>query len=153
MDHKALIEQFYTAFAHADAETMVACYALGIVFEDPAFGRLEGVAAADMWRMLVKPGLRLTFDRVWAEGDKGGAHWEARYRFSQTGRTVVNRIEASFVFRDGKIVQHTDRFDFYRWSRQALGLPGWLLGWTPYLKQKVRQQALRKLQQFQASQS
>ncbi|WP_118951499.1 nuclear transport factor 2 family protein [Taibaiella helva] len=153
MDHKTLIEQFYSAFARADAAGMVACYAPDIVFQDPAFGRLEGAAAGDMWRMLVNPGLQLVFDHVWAEGDKGGARWEAHYRFSQTGRTVVNRVEASFVFREGKIIRHTDHFNFYRWSQQALGLPGWLLGWSPFLKNKVRRQALRKLQQFQLSHS
>lgn len=153
MDHKTLIEQFYSAFARADAAGMVACYAPDIVFQDPAFGRLEGAAAGDMWRMLVNPELQLVFDHVWAEGDKGGAHWEAHYRFSQTGRTVVNRVEASFIFREGKIIRHTDHFNFYRWSQQALGLPGWLLGWSPFLKNKVRQQALRKLQQFQLSHS
>ncbi len=30
----------------------------------------------------------------------------------------------TFEFRDGKIYQHTDRFGFWRWSRQALGAAG-----------------------------
>ena len=67
----------------------------------------------------------------------------ARYLFTQTGRTVVNDIQARFVIRDGLICQHDDSFDLWRWSRQALGLPGLLLGWSPLLQNKVRQQAFK----------
>ncbi len=54
--------------------------------------------------------------------------------FSQTGRPVVNDVQATFRFQDGLIAEHHDDFDFHRWARQALGLPGLLLGWTPMLK-------------------
>lgn len=151
MNNAALIEQFYTCFARADAEGMVACYADDILFEDPAFGQLRGASAGNMWRMLVNPGLQLTFDKVWAEGDRGGAHWEARYVFGKTGREVLNKIDASFAFRDGKICRHTDHFDFHRWAGQALGISGKLLGWTPFLRNKVRAQALERLRQFEQS--
>jgi len=42
-------------------------------------------------------------------------------------------------------------FDFWAWSRQALGLPGWLLGWTPWLRRKVRATAARNLAKFMAT--
>lgn len=73
--------------------------------------------------------------------------------FGQTGRPVHNRIRAEFAFADGLIVDHVDRFDFWRWSRQALGLPGLLLGWTPALQAKVRAQAQGRLEQFLATHS
>ena len=72
----------------------------------------------------------------------------ARYTFSATGRKVLNRIDASFEFRDGLIVRHIDRFDFWRWSRQALGTPGLLLGWTGFLRGKVRAKAAASLAAF-----
>ena len=82
----------------------------------------------------------------------GRAHWDAHYRFSATGRLVLNRIDAAFSFNpDGLIVTHRDRFDFWAWSRQALGAPGWLLGWTPLLRNKVRQQAAANLRKFLAA--
>ncbi len=149
MTHKELIEHFYTCFARADAEGMAACYADDVVFEDPAFGILKGETASNMWRMLVNPGLKLTFNEVWAQGNKGGAHWEAAYTFSKTGRKVLNKIDASFEFSNGRISKHTDHFDFWKWAGQALGTPGKLLGWTPFLKNKVRMQALERLQQFE----
>ena len=53
----------------------------------------------------------------------------ATYLFSATGRTVENHIEAYFRFADGKIIEHHDHFDLWRWMRQALGAKGLLLGW------------------------
>ena len=152
MKNEALIRQFYEAFARADAEGMVRCYALNVVFTDPAFGELHGDEAKDMWRMLIKNSkgqLSLTFDNVIANDQTGSANWVAHYTFSQTGRQVVNRIAARFEFQDGLIVRHTDHFDLWKWSRQALGLPGYLLGWTPFLKNKIRQRARRQLAKHQ----
>ncbi len=61
---------------------------------------------------------------------------------------MLNRIDATFAFRDGLIVRHQDHFDFARWARQALGLPGLLLGWSSFLQNKVRAQAAAGLASF-----
>lgn len=150
--NSALITRFYEAFQRLDAEAMAACYTDDVVFSDPAFGTLRGQDAADMWRMLTRRAkdFSLTFDGVRADERSGGAHWVATYLFSQTGRTVVNDIHARFVFRDGKICEHHDSFNLWRWSRQALGFKGLLLGWTPLVAGKVREQATRGLRAFQA---
>ena len=79
---------------------------------------------------------------------EGRAHWVATYLFSATGNTVENRIDASFTFRDGRIATHQDRFDLYRWARQALGLKGLLLGWLPPVQAAVRKQAAQGLRAF-----
>jgi hypothetical protein len=72
----------------------------------------------------------------------------ATYTFSQTGNTVVNDIRARFTFRDGKIVSHTDTFDLWRWSSQALGFKGKLLGWTPLVQNAIRKQARKGLADY-----
>ena len=151
--HDALINRFYQAFQRLDAEAMAACYTDDVVFSDPAFGELRGRDAGDMWRMLTTRAkdFSLTFDSVRSDERSGSAHWVATYLFSATGKTVVNDIQARFVFRDGKISEHHDSFDLWRWSRQALGTKGLLLGWTPVVKNAVRTQALRGLKSFQAS--
>nr|QMS48187.1 ketosteroid isomerase-related protein [uncultured bacterium] len=59
-------------------------------------------------------------------------------------------IDASFRFRDGLIAEHVDRFDFWRWSRMAMGPAGLLLGWTPILKSVVRRSAGKALDAFLA---
>ncbi len=150
--NSALINRFYQAFQRLDAESMVACYSDDIVFSDPAFGTLRGKDAGDMWRMLTTRAkdFSLTFDSVRADDRSASAHWVATYLFSQTGRIVINDIQARFVIRDGKICEHHDSFSLWRWSRQALGTSGLLLGWTPLVQGKVRGQALKGLRAFQA---
>ena len=78
-----------------------------------------------MWAMLAQrkadPSNDRWFDHVHADDRRGGAHWEAKYKFPATGRPVHNRIDAEFEFQDGNLRRHTDRFDFWRWSRMAFG--------------------------------
>lgn len=145
-----LITRFYQAFQHLDAEAMAACYAEDVRFSDPVFPDLRGREAGDMWRMLAARAqdFSLTFDGVQADDQQGSAHWVATYLFSQTGNTVVNRIQANFRFADGKIVEHRDHFDLWRWARQALGAKGLLLGWAPLVQNAIRQQAARGLAVF-----
>ncbi len=149
--NQQLIEKFYRAFAVHDAETMASVYHPDVEFTDPAFGTLKGDEARNMWRMLIERGkesLVVTFGDVQADEKKGSARWTADYLFSTTGRKVHNEISARFVFEDGKIIKHIDSFDFWKWSRQALGTTGLLLGWTPLLRKKVRAQARKGLQRY-----
>jgi ketosteroid isomerase-like protein len=143
MDHQQLIQKFYQSFADRDAEGMVSCYADDIEFKDPAFGVLMGDEAKNMWRMLLKnnSGLKITVSDIKADDKTGSAKWVAEYTFSRTGRPVVNRVSAVFEFKDGKIIRHTDSFDIWKWAGQAMGLTGYLLGWTPFMKNKIQQQA------------
>lgn len=136
----ALIHRFYDSFAALDAEGMKACYHPDVVFTDPAFGELHGPQAGAMWTMLTSRAkdLEVTASDIEADDLRGRAHWDARYTFGQTGRKVLNRIDAAFEFRDGLIIRHIDTFDFYAWARQALGPAGLLLGWTPVIQNKVR---------------
>ncbi|MEO8119925.1 MAG: nuclear transport factor 2 family protein [Rhodoferax sp.] len=153
------LSRFYTAFANLDADTMASCYAEDVAFDDPVFSLRGRREAGGMWRMLCAAtqakGLdawMLEFSGLQADAATGRAHWEAHYRFSATGRLVHNTIDARFTFKpDGLIATHCDQFSFWRWSRQALGTPGLLLGWTPFLQAKVRAQANTNLQKFLAS--
>ena len=144
------IERFYDAFARKDGEAMAACYAPDVRFEDPAFGELRGAEAGDMWRMLTGRAQDLRVEL--AEHDDTTAHWLADYTFATTGRKVHNDVRATFTFgADDLITEHVDRFSFHAWSRQALGPVGLLLGWTPFLRAKVRSQARGGLEGFRAS--
>jgi len=151
MENEKLIRTFYEAFARNDAEAMVACYHDEVEFSDSAFGLLKGEQAKNMWRMLVersKGTIKINFSNVNANGEKGSADWTADYLFSKTGRQVHNEINAEFEFKDGKIFRHHDTFDFWKWSIQALGLSGTLLGWSSFLQKKVRQNALESLAEY-----
>jgi ketosteroid isomerase-like protein len=148
-----LITRFYTAFQQKDWATMAACYHPNVVFNDSVFTDLRGKRAGQMWQMLCERGkdLKLTFEGVSADDTTGKAHWDAYYNFSRTGRDVHNSIDASFRFQDGFMIEHRDDFNFWRWSSQALGLPGMLLGWTPFLQKQVQAQSMKTLDEYFAN--
>ena len=100
-----------------------------------------------MWQMLTSRATDLQVELAERDGDaaQGTAHWIARYTFTQTGRPVANDVRATFRFRDGLIVEHADKFNWWRWARQALGPPGLWLGWTPQLRLRVHRQARASL--------
>ena len=151
--NEQLIHTFYSAFQQRDAAGMLACYDPQVQFSDPVFTDLKGPRAGAMWTMLCERGkdLKIEFRDVRADEAGGSAHWEAWYTFAVTGKKVHNVIDARFRFADGKIVEHVDSFDFYRWSRMALGLPGVLLGWTPIIRNEVRKTAGGQLEKYLSS--
>ena len=148
---RELVKSFYKALSERDAEAMAACYHPDVVFSDAVFTELRGSRAGDMWRMICTRGKDLVIELGDVAEDGSAAHWEARYTFSGTGRKVHNCIDATFVFRDGKIIQHTDRFDLWRWAGMALGAKGKLLGWTPFVKSAIRATGAKSLDAFVAT--
>jgi hypothetical protein len=151
--NEATIRKLYDGLDRHDGEAMASCYAADATFSDPAFPDLRGSQAADMWRMLTERATDLDCELVEAKADDaaGSATWIATYTFGETGRRVVNRVRSSFRFDDvGLIAEQEDEFPFWRWSRQALGLPGVLLGWTPMLRSKVQSSAAAQLARFRA---
>jgi SnoaL-like domain len=154
------INRFYTAFAQLDAATMATCYADNVQFQDEVFTLNGKTDTVGMWTMLCsatagspksKAAWHLDFSGVKTDAARGQAHWDANYLFSKTGRMVLNKIDAQFTFNDaGLIVKHHDSFNFWAWARQALGAPGLLMGWTPFLRAKVQATAKEGLQKFLA---
>ncbi|MEO8544289.1 MAG: nuclear transport factor 2 family protein [Burkholderiaceae bacterium] len=161
--HRSTLTRFYNAFAHLDPATMARCYAPEAQFQDEVFmldGRDQVMA---MWFMLCESldgggrvDWKLNYRIASIDARTARLHWSAHYHFGKAGRPVHNRITASFRFDDaGRITHHHDSFDFWRWSRQALGFPGLLLGWSPLLRRQVRSRAHagldRYIAQLQAS--
>ncbi len=148
---KELITSFYTAFKNHDGEAMANHYHELGYFSDPVFKNLTADEAGAMWKMLLersKGKLEIDFHSI-EEGDEtASCIWEAKYTFGKTGRPVHNVIKAKMTFEDDKIIIHEDHFDFWKWSRQALGTTGTLLGWSPYLKGVVRNQARSSLMSY-----
>ena len=151
--NEELIHRFYTALQQRDSATMVACYHPDVQFADAVFTDLRGIArAGGMWKMICTRGkdLKVEFRDVKADDKTGSAHWEAWYTFSGSGKKVHNIIDASFEFRNGTIIRHTDRFDLHRWAGQALGLPGKLLGGLAFMHNKIRTMAAKNLDAYLA---
>lgn len=135
-----LLARFYAAFDRRDGDAMAECYAADARFSDPVFTDLHGAEPGAMWRMLTSRSddLRVELRDSSADDTAGSAHWIARYTFAPTGRPAGNDVRSTFRFAGGLIAEHHDDFDFHRWARQALGLPGLLLGWSPMLRSSVR---------------
>lgn len=150
-NNEDMIVKFYNAFANANVEKMCEWYHPNVQFYDSAFGYLNGNEVFQMWKMLMersKGNLKIDFSEIKANEHLGSARWIATYRFSKTNRNVVNTIAAKFLFKDGLIIKHTDDFDFWKWSKQAFGIKGILLGWTSFMQNKIQQQARMRLKKY-----
>jgi ketosteroid isomerase-like protein len=152
-EQEKIIHKFYTSFANADSASMVELYDDEINFTDPVFGILKGEQAKSMWKMLVRPGVNISFSDIKSSRNKVYARWQAEYTYTPTSRKVVNKIKAEFEIKDGKIVSHKDTFSLWKWSSQALGPVGLMLGWTNKVKHKIRSKANAALRKYMEAQS
>jgi ketosteroid isomerase-like protein len=146
-----LINNFYSSFQKLDYKGMNECYSSDIIFFDPVFGLLKGEEARSMWEMLCKNAkdFSLTYGNIQhLDEEYSTCDWVATYTFSKTGKKVVNKIRANMRFADGKIIEHSDAFSLHKWSKQALGFSGWLLGWNSFFQRKIKNQAKRNLLKF-----
>lgn len=152
-DNEKCIHAFYSAFKNRDADTMGQYYADDIVFNDPAFGTLNGKEAKAMWKMLCSTGkdLKINFKITHSENDLVKAHWIADYTFSKTGRKVHNEIDAIFTLKDKLIIEHRDSFNLHKWASQALGWKGRLIGGTSYFQKKLNSQTKKLLSRFMST--
>lgn len=143
----SVITRFYTALGTGDWAMMGACYHPEARFSDPVFPDLDAEGVRAMWKMLLSSGrpLRITFKVLEESATGERCRWEAFYNFSRSGRPVHNIIHSTFTLKDGLILRQKDAFSFWRWSRQALGISGLLLGWTPVVRNKVRAMAAEGL--------
>ncbi len=113
--NQKLITTFYTCFGNKDYLGMQNCYANNAIFNDEVFKNLNAQEVKAMWQMLILKGkdLKIEFSQIKSHENSVTAHWVAYYTFSATGKKVINRINASFIIVNHKIVKHTDRFNFY----------------------------------------
>ncbi len=149
--NEQLISDFYSSFQKLDAQGMTDCYSEDVVFYDPVFELLEAPAARAMWRMLCANArdFKLSFSNIKDLGDDYyTCDWIATYTFSKTGKTVVNNVKAHMKILEGRIVEHSDGFSLHKWSKQALGFSGWLLGWNSFFQRKIKNTAKQNLLRY-----
>lgn len=151
MSNQDLLLKFYHSFSLGKAEDMISCYHDDIEFEDPAFGKLKGERAKNMWRMLLSnkdADLRVEYNNIKANDSNGKVSWKADYFYGQFKRPITNHVEATFEFKDGKIIKHKDDFDLWNWTMQSLGMIGYVLGWSSYMKNKINTKTSRLLTEY-----
>ena len=151
MTNEQTLIKFYTAFSNGDANQMCECYHPKVRFNDSIFGLLKYNEVCKMWNMLLnknKGNIKIVFSEIKADEHTGSARWMATYTFSKTNKEVVNSVYAYFQFQEGLIIKHTDDFDLWKWSKQAFGWKGVLLGWTGFMQKKIQEQAILSLKNF-----
>ncbi len=147
---QTIAEQFYAAFARRDWAAMGALYADDARFHDPVFLDLDAPQARAMWRMLLERAtdLHVSAQVLSVQGELVEVSWIATYTFGKTGRRVRNHVRTHLHLRDGRIAQQVDTFSLWRWSAMALGPIGWLLGWTIFVRGKIRDDARTQLARY-----
>lgn len=141
--NRKLVESFYIAFAQSKADEMVRCYHPGAEFEDPAFGKLDYAHLRLMWQLLCRNSrdFKLQYEIKSVDTHEAKVHWQAGYFYGKQQRPVQNRVRTHIQFKDGKIYRHRDYFSLWRWAGQAMGLNGWLVGWSGFFGKHFRQQS------------
>lgn len=147
-----IINTFYSAFKNKDYKTMTECYTDDAEFTDGVF-QLKSPDIGLMWHMLCERGkdLDVHLVNVVSKDNIVTANWVALYTFSKTGRQIENNITATFTFKENKIIQHTDSFDFYKWAKMAFGLKGLLFGKFLFFRKIIQQYASKSLTEFKAN--
>lgn len=148
---KEIMQSFYDAFKAHDATTMSALYHPNITFNDPVFQDLNQKEVQGMWNMLIERSngnLDIEYHSLIGDDSVAQCTWEAKYQFSKTKRDIHNVIHATMEFKEGLIINHTDHFNLWRWSKMALGTSGYLLGWSPIVRNKVRKMAKSSLKAY-----
>jgi ketosteroid isomerase-like protein len=147
--NEALIRKLFDALNRHDHQSMADCYRDDATFGDIAFdlkGRREIHA---MWHMICSGDIKTTVEAVEATGSGARASIVDVYTFRETGRPVVNRIESTFVVKDGLIAEHRDKCSALKWGWQAFGgVKGIAAG---LLRSKRSEAAMKKLRSHQAT--
>ncbi len=148
-EYTQLIERFLTAYQSLDHKSMAECYHTSASFTDIAF-RLNGKKQIHaMWQMICNNGIKVEIEGIKATGNIVRARIVDTYVFSDTGRTVVNKIESAFEFQDQLIIVQRDTCNALEWARQAFGgLKGEIAGRVGLLRRKA---AKKKIDGFISS--
>lgn len=152
MNNKELITKFYKSFSNGDIDSMLECYHEEVIFHDPAFGILKGDHAKNMWRMLLAKrdeSTKIACTDITITEKGGKATWTASYKYGPKRRSVINNVTAQMEIVEGKIIRHTDTFDMWKWTQQALGFSGYLLGWSPFMKNKIQHKLGSMLREYE----
>ena len=147
MNSKEIAIKFYDAFSVANIDVLKQLYDKKLIFNDNIFVNLDYNETISMWSSLLvgNKNMSIKYEIKKYSEKYVEVEWIADYLFTSTNRNVKNIILAKMEIDQGKIINHTDNFDFYKWSQMAFGITGVLIGWTSFFKNKVRTETYNKL--------
>ena len=148
-DYNSVLNEFFIAFTNHDVETMLSYYHKDIIYDDIGFGKQKGENAKAVWYFLlgkVDKNAVITFSNIQITKNKGQVNWTTKYTFGK--RKIINQVTATFHFKDGKIIYHKDDYSLWKWSQQAFGIVGYLIGWSWLFSWFIRWQMQQLLRNF-----
>jgi hypothetical protein len=157
-----VVGRFFEALALSDWQTMARCYHDKASFSDPIYPDLREERIVYMWHELLAAAtdnapkekstnrlnltdLLLEYRILFGDERKAQVQWTATYRYGK--RSVRNEVLSTLAIWDDKIVRQVDEYNFWSWSRQALGLPGLVFGAMPWYQRSVQRSAQSRLVQ------
>lgn len=141
-------ERLFCALQGGDADALIRFYEPDADFYHPLLGRLRGAQIGSAWRsfLALTPDFGITFRIEQVGPGAAEVSWRQTYRFHLTARPIVITGTSQFLLRrqgaEVLIAQQIDRCDRRLWSRQALGLKGFVLsflpGWRTFVENELR---------------
>ncbi|AVN60196.1 ketosteroid isomerase [Mesoplasma entomophilum] len=148
MEKELILRKFYEAFTKGDFKKMNSLYDDSIVFNDPIFKNLNNKQVTNMWKSLLSNKKESKFEvsyEIIKENKDIFVRWTATYLFGPKKRKVTNVVDSKMEVVNGKIVKHTDSFNFKKWAKQSIGGPAYIFGNQKWFKNKVSKAALEKI--------
>lgn len=143
----AVVNRFFESYQRSDWQSMARCYHDKASFSDPIYPDLREENIVYLWfsRLSKHQSIDLQYRVVFADERKAQVEWTAISPFN--GKAVKIEGLSTFALWDETIVRHVDEFSFVKWSRQAQGLKGWLLGGSRFYQARVQRSARSQLEQ------
>jgi len=143
IENKNVITGLYNAYKERNPELMASFYTEDASFKDEIFGEVTGQEIPKVWEVVhsTTSNFYLYFHIVNVNKNLATVNSQLSYTFKHTGRKIDISITSIFRFENGKIRHQVDEYSLWKWASQAFGVSGFLLGWNPKFKNKIRQSA------------
>lgn len=141
-----IVKEFYKALSKGDYQKVNSLYHDDAKYRDEIFD-LRGKEINALWYTATRPEMNLIAHckSLKVDGDRVTTDWNISYTIDTLNRKVELDETGVFQFQDGKIINHKDSYDFWSWCAQSLGFIGKALGWSQWLKNRVRNQAKKSV--------
>ena len=144
--NKQIVQQFYAALNDRDIAEIRSLYHPKAVYKDEIFALTYKEIVA-LWFTSMQPEMDLVveLESIDQHRDTIRTSWTISYTITSIKKRITLKETGEFKLKDGLIIHHTDTYSFHSWCYQAFGLIGKLASWSNWMKNKVRNQALKSI--------
>jgi len=140
------VKEFYEALSRNDYEALIRLYHPDATYTDELFS-FKGKEIHALWYAATRPAMKLEVECLAIEevNDRVQTKWKMGYTLDVINSRIELEEIGIFVFEGEKIMEHSDEYNFREWCTQAFGIIGTLLGWSSWLRNRVRKQARKSV--------